>query len=65
MHISIHPCMHSRKKKIVNEPENLDTNLVNVSEDNRTITTGLILSTGQNPLQFTSCLTSNFTMSES
>lgn len=39
MHIAIHPCMHSRKKKLMNEPENLDTNLVNVSEDNRTITT--------------------------
>ena len=57
--------MHSRKKKIMNEPENLDTNLANVSEDNRTITTGIIVPTGYNPLQFTSCLTSDFTMSES
>lgn len=39
--------MYSGKKKIRNELENLDTNLVNVLEDNRTITTGVIISTGR------------------
>lgn len=38
--------MYSGKKKIRNELENLDTNLVNVLEDKRTITTGVIISTG-------------------